>query len=65
MLNEEKLLSIKEASKFLGISTVTLHRILKREEIGCFRVGHRVLFSKEKHLSAFLQKCESQPKMEV
>lgn len=59
---EEKLLSVKEASKFLGISSVTLHRILKREEIGCFRVGNRILFSKENHLFPFLQKREIQPK---
>lgn len=59
---EEKLLSVKEASSFLGISSVTLHRILKREEIGFFRVGHRILFSKDKHLSVFLQKREIQPK---
>jgi excisionase family DNA binding protein len=62
---EEKLLSIKEASKFLGVSPVTLHRILKREEIGFFRVGYRILFSKEKHLFPFLEKRERQPKAEV
>jgi excisionase family DNA binding protein len=59
--NEEKLLSVKEASKFLGISQVTLHRILKRHEIGFFRVGYRILFSKEQHLFPFLQKREVKP----
>ena len=62
---DEKLLSVKEASKFLGISSVTLHRILKREEIGFFRVGCRILFSKEKHLFPFLQQREIQPKAGV
>ena len=61
----EKLLSVKEASGFLGISSVTLHRILKRQEIGFFRVGGRILFSQEQHLFPFLQKCENQPKAEV
>lgn len=61
----DNLLSVKEASKFLGISQVTLHRILKRREIGFFRVGYRILFSKEQHLFPFLQKCEKQPKTGV
>lgn len=57
----EKLLSVKEASQFLGISQVTLRRILKRQEIGLFRVGNRILFSREQHLLPFLQKSEQQP----
>ena len=59
------LLSVKEAAEFLGISQVTLHRILKRQEIGFFRVGYRILFSKEQHLLPFLEKCEIQPKAEA
>jgi excisionase family DNA binding protein len=62
--NEEKLLSIKETSKFLGVSSITVHRFIKREEIGYFRIGNRILFSKEIHLLPFLRSHESQPKKE-
>lgn len=54
---EEKLLNIKEAADFLGISTVTLWR--NGKEIGCYRIGNRRLFSKEKHLIPFLEKRET------
>jgi excisionase family DNA binding protein len=63
--SDKNLLSVREASKFIGISHITLHRILKREEIGHFRVGNRILFSKELHLLPFLRKHECQPKREV
>ncbi len=59
------LLSVKEAAKFLGISQVTLRRIIKGQKIGFFRVGYRILFSKEQHLFPYLDKCEIQPKAEV
>lgn len=54
---EEKLLNIKEAAEFLGVSTVTLWR--NGKEIGCYRIGNRRLFSKEKHLLPFLEKKET------
>lgn len=54
----EPLLSEANAAKFLGISKMTLLRRRNTGEIGFFRVGFRVLYSKEKHLIPFLQNCE-------
>ena len=54
----EPLLSEAEAAKFLGISKMTVLRKRSTGEIGYFRVGHRILYSKEKHLITFLEKCE-------
>lgn len=54
----EPLMNEVEAARFLGISRMTLLRKRNAEEIGFFRVGFRVLYSKEKHLIPFLQSCE-------
>jgi excisionase family DNA binding protein len=54
----EPLLNEKEAAKFLGISRMTLLRKRNASEIGFYRVGFRVLYSKEKHLIPFLETCE-------
>ncbi|MBK9214609.1 MAG: recombinase family protein [Chloracidobacterium sp.] len=56
----EPLLSEAEASRFLGISKMTLLRKRNAGLIGFFRVGIRVLYSKEKHLLPYLAKCEVQ-----
>jgi excisionase family DNA binding protein len=55
----EPLLSEAEAAKFLGISKMTLLRKRNAGIIGHYRVGFRVLYSKEKHLFPFLKQCES------
>ena len=55
----EPLLSEAAAAEFLGISKTTLLRKRYAREIGYFRVGHRVLYSKEKHLIRFLAERES------
>lgn len=54
----EPLLSEAEAAMFLGISKMTVLRKRGTGQIGYFRVGHRILYSKEKHLIPFLEKCE-------
>ncbi len=54
----EPLMNEIEAAKFLGISRMTLLRKRNANEIGFFRVGFRVLYSKEKHLLPFLKTCE-------
>lgn len=54
----EPLLSEADAAKFLGVSKMTVLRKRNAGEIGFFRVGFRVLYSKEKHLLPFLQKRE-------
>ncbi len=57
-LMTEPLLSEAEAAEFLGISKMTLLRRRTAAEIRYFKVGHRVLYSKEKHLIPFLEQCE-------
>ena len=54
----EPLMNESQAAKFLGISRMTLLRRRKANEIGFYRVGFRVLYSKEKHLLPFLKTCE-------
>jgi hypothetical protein len=54
----EPLLSESEASKFLGISKMTLLRKRNAGLIGFFQVGIRILYSKEKHLLPYLAQCE-------
>lgn len=54
----EPLMNEVEAAKFLGISRMTLLRRRNANEIGFFRVGFRILYSKEKHLIPFIKKCE-------
>ncbi len=43
---EEKYLTIKETSTFLRISVSTLNRLVRRNEIPSYRVGHRRLFDR-------------------
>ncbi len=62
---DDQLLNVKDAARFLGISTITLWRNLKRDAIGCYRIGNRVLLSKQKHLLPFLRRCEHKAKAEV
>ncbi|MDI1242807.1 MAG: TM0106 family RecB-like putative nuclease [bacterium] len=59
----EPLLSEAEASQFLGISKMTLLRKRSAGLIGFFRVGIRVLYSKEKHLLPYLANCEVRRKI--
>jgi hypothetical protein len=54
----EPLMNERDAAKFLGISRMTLLRKRNARKIGFFRVGFRVLYSKEKHLLPFLRTCE-------
>ena len=54
----EPLLNETDAAKFLGISRMTLLRKRNNNEIKFFRVGFRVLYSKEKHLLPFLTRCK-------
>lgn len=61
--DEERLLSVRETAQFIGISSVTLHRILKREEIQHYRVGNRILFSKEFHILPYLSRNEKKAKL--
>lgn len=57
---ETRKFNIHEAAERLGVSTITLRRILRRNEISCFRptgrgAGRKLLFS-EAHLKDFEQR---------
>ena len=52
------LLSEKEAANFLGVSKMTLLRKRKAKLIKHYRVGIRVLYSKQDHLIPFLKRNE-------
>lgn len=59
--DSEKLLNVPEAANFLGVAQITIWRLLGRgtgnkKAIDCYRVGRRVLFSKEKHLLPYLER---------
>lgn len=58
----EPLLNEAQAARFLGISKMTLLRKRNAGEVEFFRVGFRVLYSKEKHLIPFLKGCEKKTK---
>lgn len=60
----EPLMNETQAAKFLGISRMTLLRKRNNGEIKFFRVGFRVLYSKEKHLLPFLESCEKKAQKE-
>lgn len=52
----EDLKNVKQAAQFLGVSVATIWR--KIDEIGHYKIGHRVLLSTEKHLLPYLSRCE-------
>lgn len=55
----EPMMNEAEAAHFLGISKMTLLRRRNAGEIGFYRLGFRILYSKERHLIPFLNKCEN------
>jgi len=57
----EGLMSEKQASKWLGVSRITLLRARMAGRIGAYRIGTRVLYSEAKHLRPFLEACERKP----
>ena len=61
----ETLMSVPEAAKFLGVSPITIWRKLglknTTRELSCYRFGHRVLLSKQRHLLPYLHSHEQNP----
>jgi excisionase family DNA binding protein len=49
--------SAKETCLRIGVSRPTLSRLVASRQIGCFRVGTRLLFS-EQHITNFLASVE-------
>ncbi len=57
--SNQKLLSEKQAAEFMGISKMTLLRRRQAKKIKHYRVGFRILYSKEKHIIPFLREREN------
>lgn len=67
-INEsENLLSVAETAKFLRVSEATIWRKLGNEklkhELGCYRIGGRVVISLTKHIEPYLAKCEQKAQL--
>lgn len=45
-MNEERLISLKEASQYLAISIHTLRKWLRQRRLSFIKLGRRVLFTK-------------------
>ncbi len=54
--------SEKEAADFLGVAYITLLRKRLAGEIGFYRYGTRVVYSRL-HLEDFQQRCENKPRV--
>lgn len=52
--------SEKEAARFLGIAYITLLRKRLAGEVGFYRYGARVVYSRQ-HLEDFQRRCERRP----
>jgi excisionase family DNA binding protein len=55
-----ELFSKREAADILNCSEITVHRQIKSNKLGHFRIGKKVLISRE-HINRFLQLCERKP----
>ncbi len=60
--NAKQKFSRIEAANYCGISVVTIDRALAREKVGCYRIGRRIVFSKQ-HLDEFLSSNECKAKV--
>ncbi len=46
-----------EAAYYLGVSVITIDRAVAGQKVGCYRIGRRIVFSKQ-HLDEFLSRNE-------
>ncbi len=58
---DDLLMNKAQVCKYLGVHPITLDRRIRRHEIGFYRVGRRVLFSKSKHIIEYLTRNEVRP----
>jgi excisionase family DNA binding protein len=49
-------MTIREASKQLGISSSTLYQLVATRKIGCYRIGSKILFDPE-DIAGFKASC--------
>ncbi len=53
----KQVFSRDEAAYYLGVSVISIDRALAGEKVGCYRIGRRIVFSKQ-HLDEFLSRNE-------
>lgn len=54
----ETIFTETEAAKFMKVSRMTVLRLRQKGQLKFYRVGFRVLYSLEKHITPFLDSCE-------
>jgi excisionase family DNA binding protein len=57
---ENRLYNKREAAKYLGCAEITVHRLLRSNQLGCFRIASKVLIG-QSHLDDFLRRAERRP----
>lgn len=55
------LMSEAEAAAYLGLCRLTVFRLRERGELGHYRIGSRIIYSRERHLIPFLESREVGP----
>ena len=53
----KRLFTVKEACTYLGISRMSLYRMMERKEISPVKIGNRTLFDK-RDLDEFIEKAK-------
>ena len=56
--NDNDLLTSSEVARFLQVSEPTIFRLRKCGKLKYYKIGNRILFSRQRHLKAFLDVCE-------
>jgi excisionase family DNA binding protein len=59
-MQQENLITIKDAARFLSLSVATVYRLVESRKIPFFRIGSAIRFSQQA-LQAWLVKCERPP----
>lgn len=59
-INNPDHLHEKAAANYLSVSLSTLKRIRYSGDIGHYRIGMRIRYSKSQHLDPFISSCEIQ-----
>lgn len=57
----EKMYTKREAASLLRCSEITVHRAIRDNRLGCYRIGVKVLIG-QSHINTFLGRCERKPK---
>lgn len=56
LISKKELFNKKQAAQILNCSEITIHRQIKANHLGHFRIGKKVLIGRE-HIEQFLARC--------